>query len=68
MLQMEPDLRKIFGPKRKRFSLEAEHANFDFRGGQEHGERSFITTGHGVYGRAFIYLLPFIIIFALIFI
>ena len=66
---MEPSLKKLFGQKRKRFSLEAEQANFDFRGKrQENGDKPYLTVGHGVYGRVFIYMLPIIIIFALIFI
>ena len=64
---MEPTLRKIFGSKRKRFYLEAEQANFDFRGNtEETNEKSYTTSGHGVYGRVFIYMLPIIIILAMI--
>ena len=64
---MEPRLRKIFGSKRKRFFLEAEQANFDFRGNtEENNEKSYTTLGHGVYGRVFIYMLPIIIIIAMI--
>ena len=64
---MEPRLRKIFGSKRKRFYLEAEQANFDFRGNtEENNEKSYTTSGHGVYGRVFIYMLPLIIILAMI--
>ena len=64
---MEPRLRKIFGSKRKRFLLDAEQANFDFRGNtEENNEKSYTTSGHGVYGRVFIYMLPIIIILAMI--
>ena len=64
---MEPRLRKIFGSKRKRFYLEAEQANFDFRGNtEENNEKSYTTSGHGVYGRVFIYMLPIIIIIVMI--
>ena len=64
---MEPTLRKIFGSKRKRFYLEAEQANFDFRGNtEENNEKSYTTLGHGVYGRVFIYMLPIIIIIVMI--
>ena len=60
---MEPRLRKIFGSKRKRFYLDAEQANFDFRRNTEEStEKSYATLGHGVYGRVFIYMLPIIII------
>ena len=66
--QMEPGIRKIFGTKRKRFSLEAERANFDFREkNQENDDKTFITVSHGVYGRVFVYKLQIISIFALIF-
>ena len=62
-------MKRIFGHRRKRFSLEAEHANFDFRGKtQETEDKPFLTVGHGVYGRVFIYMLPILILFALIFI
>lgn len=64
---MEPRLRKIFGSKRKRFYLDAEQANFDFRRNtEENTEKSYTTLGHGVYGRVFIYMLPIIIIIAVI--
>ena len=64
---MEPRLRKIFGSKRKRFYLDAEQANFDFRRNtEENNEKSYTTLGHGVYGRVFIYMLPIIIILAMI--
>ena len=64
---MEPRLRKIFGSKRRRFFLDAEQANFDFRGHTEdNNEKSYTTLGHGVYGRVFIYMLPIIIIIAII--
>ena len=64
---MEPRLRKIFGSKRKRFYLDAEQANFDFRRNtEENNEKSYTTLGHGVYGRVFIYMLPIIIIIAVI--
>ena len=65
---MEPRLRKIFGSKSKRFYLEAEQANFDFRGNttEENNEKFYTTLGHGVYGRVFIYMLPIIIILAMI--
>ena len=65
---MEARLRRLFGQKRKRFSLQAEHANFDFRGKvQENGDKIFFSFGHQIYGSVLVYMLPIIIIFAIIF-